>query len=120
MVEQSPCPENSFIHKRARRALHMKEITQYFSRLPLGKQKAEITREEKVWKRWEAVRNAEILGPGELNYISQEATGGPATRLTPAPALTTLSYIHHPKEHREGRRVSNGAAAAAPTRQTSC
>ena len=58
--------------------------------------------------------------PGErVNYISQEATGVPVTRLTPVPALTTLSYIHHPKEHREGRRVSNGAAAAAaPTRQT--
>ena len=71
----------------------MKEITQYFSRLPLGKQKAEITREEKVWKRWEAVRKAEILGPGALNYISQEATGVSATRLTP------VSRAHDPVVH---------------------
>lgn len=64
------------------------------------------------------MRNAERQGAGELNYISQEATGAPATPTTPVTALATLSSIHHPKEHREGHGVSTGAAAAAaPTRQ---
>lgn len=39
------------------------------------------------------MRNAERQGAGELNYISQEATGAPATPTTPVTALATLSSI---------------------------